>query len=133
MKLNAWDKKEKKMLQIGMIDLYTRTIYNAASKGFTKSYSTLGAFDDWGHPDDLIFLRYTGFKDCKGTEIWEGHIISYTDDPGDPEMLQFGKVEWKAEHGVWFVPDVDTDLWELVFYYEVEVAGNVFEDPELVR
>lgn len=69
-----------------------------------------------------IETQYTGNKDKHGKEIYEGDIVE-TFIYGRPSPVFF-KVEYVKNR---FVPDVITDK------SYVEVIGNLFENPKLVR
>lgn len=90
---------------------------------------------------DLEIMQYTGLKDKKGTEIYEGDIVAYLDS-GEPigysyerdEFMNYGKVIWDEEFARFDITnrnDVDCeDVWEKDF---IEVIGNIYENPELLE
>lgn len=73
--------------------------------------------------------QYTGLKDKNG-EIYEGDILrtikQYTNDDGDllPEKEETQVVKWKEEGC--FVGFCVRDK------YQLEVIGNIYENPELI-
>ena len=89
---------------------------------------------------DTEILRPTGLKDRNGKEIYEDDIVAYPDSC-EPvgysyerdEFCNFGKVVWVEEYARFDVTnrnDVDSeDVWDPD---EIEVIGNIYENPELL-
>jgi len=84
-----------------------------------------------------ILLQYTGLKDKNGKEIYEGDIIKFAlfepgievyDTSGGPAPTHVAVVRW-SHYVSGFAPmakrpmDFDT----------IEVIGNIYENPELLR
>ena len=79
--------------------------------------------------DDGSIGQYTGMNDSMGKEIYEGDIVRTSDN--DDELAV---VEWDDEdlrftvtHG-----NVVNGLGEGYYSREVEVVGNIYDDPELL-
>lgn len=70
--------------------------------------------------------QYTGMKDCDGTEIYEGDIVS-TDDE-DIAVITWDENEYK------FTVDTEEYFCDLGEYYpkDLEVIGNIYDNPELL-
>ena len=85
--------------------------------------------------DGYNVMQYTGLKDRNGKEIYEGDIIRVSNNGvfiGNCEIV------WKG-CGFWF-KDIDftSDTYENLFVYdqcgyELEVIGNIYENPELLK
>ncbi len=112
--------------------------------------SIVGKFISWKYwgyidgqfiaPDPVIFQddisesqEYTGLEDKKGKEIYEGDIVrfntSYEFDRDDYSGIT--KVEW-IEKEAGFYPFTLNNRWRCDVK-NVEVIGNVMENPELVK
>ena len=79
--------------------------------------------------DDGSIGQYTGMRDSNGEDIYEGDIVRTSDN--DDELAV---VEWDDEdlrftvtHG-----NVVNGLGEEYYPREVEVVGNIYDNPELL-
>jgi uncharacterized phage protein (TIGR01671 family) len=85
----------------------------------------------------FVHMQFTGLKDDKKVDIYEGDIVQYAFDYDVPKLkkkakLYKGKIYWADEHAGWVVGP-----HRLVFnagnFCRCEVIGNIFENPELLR
>ncbi|MGP4073812.1 YopX family protein [Piscibacillus sp. B03] len=108
-KFKVWDKQQKVMLDWEHIldrpDLQEFLLFADKEDNF---YSPL--------------MQYTGLKDKNGTEIYEGDIYK-----AKMTILKTDTTTVSIE----VVEDIRND--NVYYYDEVEVVGNIYENPELLK
>lgn len=80
--------------------------------------------------DKSTICQYTGLTDKNGEKIFEGDIVEISEENG------YFKLEWEEDTARWsmnneaerFIVHFD-NYWS----YEVEVIGNIFDNPELLE
>lgn len=83
-------------------------------------------------PYEAIFMQFTGLFDKNGKEIYEGDIVKYETYFSNTEVIR--EVEW-SDGITGFDPfaDYDADCDIYVRGKDVEVIGNIYENPELMK
>ena len=128
-KFRAWDKKQKAFINgFNMIGFST-------GQGAPKR--KLQRFSDYWDMEDVVLMQYAGLHDKNDKEIYEGDIIdkSYISPLNGEMVIQRYIIEW--HNGIFkavFIKDkpyYDRYLW--MEFKEVEVIGNIYENPELLE
>jgi len=102
------------------------------SYGFVYSIGLI-ANDETLESDEL--MQYTGLKDMNGTEIYEGDIVSFEDDPA-------GVVKWNSNfccYTYWESKHINDEYesmdWNQLLKKDCNhyiVHGNIYENPDLL-
>ena len=81
-----------------------------------------------------VLMQFTGLTDKNGKEIWEGDVVRFIDDvtiPNKPcEVIT--EVFWWNEMGCYSMKNTYMEL-NFTTTDEIEVIGNIFENPELIK
>ena len=127
-KFRGWCDSKKEMFAIEVID-WERDILRDSG--------------DWYDIDSTIKMQFTGLKDKDGTEIYEGDIVAL-----DGALPKHAKEDGKRHtfHVAWYKAQwsvksiVYSCRHNLFTYYridpwknKIQVIGNVYENPELMK
>ena len=75
---------------------------------------------------DLEIIQFTGLKDKNGKEIYEGYIVKTI-------CRKYEVVFEVSEFALKNVNTRQTSLKRLYEYQDMEIIGNKFENPELLK
>ena len=132
-KYKIWDTEENKWFE-PVFEAYNRKIDHLLIG--TEGELFRRTFDEFQHesifPNRYIIVDYTGLKDKSGEEIYEGDIVKWDFASGGG----MGDVYWKESEGGFYHTFTDEDgdvrpskrLWDII-----EVIGNIYENPELLK
>lgn len=124
-KFRAFEGKEKGMMESDKFD---------SLASFFGYYREQFYFDEEG-AKDIPFMQFTGRIDKHLTEICEGDVLMVIIDG----ILQYREVFWAEEMAGFFTRNAhfpDDTLLGLSFLEnasQIEVIGNIYQNPELIK
>lgn len=119
-KFRAWD--GKKMIYCG----HVQPMFNMASLiGCAATLVDTEYMDDFSisSGENIVLMQFTGLKDAKGKEIFEGDVVKCLDGYS-------ATVSWDDKHAGWDpFGSYEGAEWDK----SVEIIGNIYENPELLK
>jgi uncharacterized phage protein (TIGR01671 family) len=133
-KFRVWDKITNQYLQeLGIY--YWHIPYSLDGEEITGEANLVGLSELLKH-DNFIIQQYTGLKDSKGNEIYDGDILK---NPYDVYNKIIGQVLYESDHGgyifQWKRRGQDYKITNLNcdVAFESVIVGNIFEHSELLK
>jgi uncharacterized phage protein (TIGR01671 family) len=128
-RFRAWDDRAKHMVTDGFV------IYPDGKMEFPE-----GGWDLHGQDDGYPLMQFTGLKDKRGNDIYEGDICrGILNYPGelflnDPPNLVDEVGEIRMHEFMWLLWDEDEYKQGRIDRYDtIEVIGNIYENPDLLK
>lgn len=133
-KFRAYIEMENKIADVCTIDFDDRSIGVLEINLMGHPYIKMWDFDQ------VILMQYTGLKDKNGTKIYDKDILYWEDlsDLSDGTLDSNVLVFWDDEHLRWSVKVIERKmrvegLYDYTISEEIEIIGNVSENPELLE
>lgn len=122
-KFRAWDKDNKEMVAVQMIDCDRNHVMARSPKGATGYIK---------RRENIELMQFTGLHDKSGKEIYEGDIVLVRKDMAQHDY--HARIDWFVGGYVIRLPNVSTDwISEFEASEELEVIGNIHENAELLN
>jgi uncharacterized phage protein (TIGR01671 family) len=141
-KFRGWSRSYKKFI-------YYNSWFTVSKQGFlcleeSEAHSYVDD-SDVDYPERIDLQQFTGLKDHKGKEIYEGDIVECFDNNRLCGMgeVKFGKFESSHDGGCsgghyhqgFFIENngnqIRNNISEDIDWEFVEIIGNIYENPEL--
>lgn len=130
-KFRAWAIKEKMLMHdIGIFPMGNKLAWAGNPKKPNTSEPLINP-----KSDDFVIMQYTGLTDRHGKEIYEGDILRgyfKTDDVEDWLWLTLTDDEKETGSRI-FPPVTIPDFYQNPLPEQLEVLGNIYENPELLK
>ena len=136
-KFRCWDTENKQMLKVQELD-FEDTFYGG------RLSIRVDMYNDYFDMEDMILMQYTGLKDKNGKEIYEGDIAKITEKKNIlkhkviPMKPIIAEISWSEEYLAYIlittsVKDAFENLADYLEEYDIEVIGNIYDNPELLE
>ena len=123
-KFRVWDKGLKQMIYLSepevVNDDFSAIVFKLRDY-FASAFSS-------DKMEDLELMQYTGLKDKNGREIYEGDIVTMIDEFRRIPVL--GVVRWDEKNCAFVLSESYSSH---LLNETIEVLGNIYENPELLR
>lgn len=127
-KFRAWDKKYEEMIN----DIHISPEYDWL---VLSDNDALAERDnrDRGKNQEYVLMQYTGLEDENGVEIYEGDVIKIINDVS---AGRYRVSYWGKEAAFMIIDDFKPKSMRLGIWFntnKIEVIGNIYENPELLK
>lgn len=122
-KFRAWVKDRKEIVNVEEIDFMNKVINYIDNDYENNRQEIIGACFE-----DIELMQYTGLKDMRGKEIYEGDIVKF--------LYSIFEVIWCNEKASFTLKNKKYKEF-LNFIYEnnngMEIVGNIYENTESIK
>ena len=135
-KFRVWDKELKRMYRVIYLQDLSGTLW--ITKAVDSLYTQERARSDVRFDDNVVLMQCTGLKDKNGKLIYEGDLLKSKILQNDylifcekcrsiqPHNLDKGIGCYSCNNDLFFI-DVLDDI------SDIEIIGNIYENPELLE
>lgn len=133
-KFRAWD-KENNQWYSPTFEAYKGNLHELfiSLSGGLSAHTMAGMEDESLWPNKFKLSQYTGENDKNGKEIFEGDIVDHEDTyPGN--LPEFHRYVVEFGGGSFYLRSfVDPEYNDLLNIGPLEIVGNVYENPQLLK
>lgn len=120
-KFRAWDTEKQEMATVNFIGLndYEVGMEDEECRRWRATY-----------PYVCRLMQYTNLKDKNGKEIYEGDILKVKLDGGEANLyVKYTNGEYRVvNEGKW-----EDSLYAYMYFGDVEIVGNIYENKDLLK
>lgn len=120
-KFRAWDTEKQEMATVNFIGLndYEVGMEDEECRRWRATY-----------PYVCRLMQYTNLKDKNGKEIYEGDILKVKLDGGEANLyVKYTNGEYRVvNEGKW-----EDSLYTYMYFGDVEIVGNIYENKDLLK
>lgn len=124
-KFRAWLKYGKEIVDVEEIDFMNEVINYIDNDYENNEQEIIGAYFE-----NIELMQYTGLKDKNNKEIYEGDIVKLRSNHGIGVIKYYD--EWGAFIVEYIKPRPLAVLGMNYYKEDIEVLGNIYENPELL-
>lgn len=125
-KFRAWLKYGKEIVDVEEIDFMNEVINYIDNDYENNEQEIIGAYFE-----NIELMQYTELKDKNNKEIYEGDVVKLRSNHG------IGVIKYYDEWGAFIVEYIKPRPLVVlgINYYkeDIEVLGNIYENPELIK
>jgi len=131
-KFRAWNVKYKEMWDVNGLSWVIDKHYDEPERDVSSMIQSItsGNRASENPANNVILMQYTSLSDKNGTDIYDGDIVEYIDG----EFSFKAVIKWAGWN--WYMEGIDVNdnfNFEDTLPQEIEVIGNIYENPELVK
>ena len=125
-KFRAWLKYGKEIVDVEEIDFMNEVINYIDNDYENNEQEIIGAYFE-----NIELMQYTELKDKNNKEIYEGDIVKLRANHGIGVIKYYD--EWGAFIVEYIKPRPLAVLGMNYYKEDIEVIGNIYENPELIK
>lgn len=125
LKFRAWDFENSAMVYPeDSLELTGNEGYSHIEQSFIGDKRLTDSSDVYNKGQSpCVLMQFVGLKDKKGKEIYEGDILEY----------HFRTKEQFSNDLIWRVDKENGDIHSINRINTIEIIGNIYETPELIK